>query len=132
MEIFDRNSKVREAMTYPLITASSNDTVSSVLGLMINNHKGFIIICRGGLLKEIEGIITNGMILNKIYIEGLDPDRTKASDIMMRTPLICIDPDSRLEDAISLMKLYNIRRLPVVKEQVLVGVVTLRDIFHIL
>jgi CBS domain-containing protein len=132
MTIREGDFRVRDVMSYPLITANSNETVSSVIRLMIDYKKGCVIICGEGLLKEIQGLVTNGMILKKIYIEGLDPSKTKVSDVMDLPPLIHIDPDAKLNYAISLMKRHNIRRLPVIKDQVLVGIVTLKDILKLL
>lgn len=47
---------------------------------------------------------------------------------IMSSPALCIDPSSTLPEALELMKTHRVRRLPVLKERQLVGIITLGDV----
>ncbi|MGD1834626.1 MAG: cyclic nucleotide-binding/CBS domain-containing protein, partial [Nitrososphaeraceae archaeon] len=72
------------------------------------------------------GIITEKDITRKIVAEGKDPKTTPANEIMSK-PLITIQPETPIYTAAELMIEYEIRRLPIVKDNQLLGIVTASD-----
>ena len=75
------------------------------------------------------GIVTERDITWKVATNGLDPKNVKIEEIMS-TPLIIVDPDEDLAEAANIMKQHKIRRLAVVREGVLWGVLTAGDIMR--
>jgi CBS domain-containing protein len=75
------------------------------------------------------GIITERDIAWKVVANGLDPKNVKIEEIMS-TPLIVVDPDEDLSEAANKMNKHKIRRLVVVKEGALLGVLTAGDIMR--
>jgi CBS domain-containing protein len=63
----------------------------------------------------------------KVAGDGLDPKNIKVAEVMS-TPLITVDPDADLLEAAKVMKDHKIRRLAVVRESVLYGVLTAADV----
>jgi CBS domain-containing protein len=68
------------------------------------------------------GIITERDILYRIVAENRAPSKTELKKLVS-SPLITIDEESSLKDAISLMMKKGIRRLPVVQENNIIGIV---------
>jgi len=69
------------------------------------------------------GIITERDILFKVVAAGLDPKQVRAEDVMS-SPLECVEDSSKVGDAISKMSRLGIRRLGVVQNGKIVGMVT--------
>jgi len=72
------------------------------------------------------GIVTERDIIRKITAEGLDAMRVHVAQIVS-SPLISIHPDRPAREAAALMLEKKIRHLPVVKENRLLGIITLQD-----
>ena len=72
------------------------------------------------------GIVTERDIIRKITAEGRDAMRVHVAEIVS-SPLITIHPDKPARDAAVLMVEKKIRHLPVVKENRLLGIITLQD-----
>lgn len=78
-------------------------------------------------LSNIEGIITERDVL-RLVANGLDPTTIRAHEIMS-SPLITISaPDEPIDNASLLMFKHGIRRLPVVENGKIIGIVTSRDV----
>ena len=93
---------------------------------MKSERVGSIIITENG--KAI-GILTESDILRKIVAEEKDASKISVEEVMSSPP-ITISPDARIEEAIRIMGRENIRRLPVVENGKLVGMITERDIMQ--
>jgi CBS domain-containing protein len=85
----------------------------------------------GSLLVQIHnrkfGMVTERDMLNKVLAEELNPRKIKIKDIM--TDLrFTIDANSPLEDASEMFNTCPIRRLPVIEDEKIVGIITSRDV----
>lgn len=120
--------KVRDLMSYPIATVTPGATVLEAIRRMAGEKKGSVLVTGEGLLKECLGIVTTSQIFLKVFAEGRDPAVVPVTEIMTPGPLITIDLDATTRDAARLMREHNIRRLPVVKEGALVGIVTSKDL----
>ena len=109
----------------PIITARSFDSIYTISTSMKKNEVSSIIITdKNG--KQI-GIITERDIVRRTIADGKDPNTTKATNIMSQ-PLITVKANSNLFDAIEIMEKNNIRRLPIIKGNLIIGIVTVKDI----
>ena len=120
--------KVRDLMSYPLNTVRPDATALDAIKAMVDGKKGGIIVCGEGLLKECQGIVTTTKIFEKVLAIGVDPNVVKIGDVMTPAPLITIGPNATVKEAADLMIKYNIRRLPVVEDHTLVGIITSKDL----
>lgn len=120
--------KVRDLMSYPIATVTPGATVLEAIRKMAGEKKGSVLVTGEGLLKECLGIVTTSQIFLKVFAEGRDPAVVAVAEIMTPGPLITIDLDASTRDAARLMREHNIRRLPVVKDGALVGIVTSKDL----
>ncbi len=120
--------KVRNLMSYPIATVRPEATVLEAVRRMAGEKKGSVLVTGEGLLKECQGIVTTSQIFLEVFARGRDPASVAISEIMTPAPLIVIDLDATTREAAELMQKHNIRRLPVVKEGALVGIVTSKDL----
>jgi CBS domain-containing protein len=115
---------VRDVMTKSVKTVQTGSTVREAVQKMNKFDIGSIVVMDN---KRPVGIITERDILRKIVEQGIDPSVVKANDIMSY-PLITAEPDQSIEEAARLMAKKGIKKLPVVEDGRLVGIVTSMDI----
>ncbi|HOV82700.1 MAG TPA: CBS domain-containing protein [Methanothrix sp.] len=124
----EADMKVRDLMSYPIATVPPDATVLEAMRKMGEEGKGSLLVARSGLLKECLGIVTTSRIFHNVFAEGRDPGQVTVSEIMTPAPLVTIDLNASTEEAAKLMQKHNIRRLPVMKDGALVGIVTSKDL----
>jgi CBS domain-containing protein len=116
--------RVAEAMRTNIVRVEECASVAEASLSMYKKGQGCAIVLRQG--KPL-GIVTERDVTWKVAAKGLDPKNVKVAEIMS-TPLITIDPDADLAEAAKIMKKNKIRRLAVIKEETLNGVLTAADI----
>jgi CBS domain-containing protein len=118
---------VKHYMRKEVPTIGHQASVSEAAKAMDKLGNGFLIVLKNG---SPAGIVTERDFVRKVIARDADPKKITVGEIVS-TPLITVDPDEDLLKASELMQKNNIRRLPVVKEGIIYGVVTARDIsFH--
>ena len=122
--------KVRDLMRYPIATVTPEATVLEAIKRMVAEKKGSVLVAREGLLKECLGIVTTSQIFHKVFSQGRDPTAIAVREIMTERPLVIIDLDAPTSEAARLMREHNIRRLPVMKDGALVGIITSKDLLE--
>lgn len=117
--------KVRECMCNSVTTVTPETTVSEVAKLMMSNHIGCIPVCDQN--KNVLGLVTDrDLILRSIACEK-DIKCTPVKDIMT-TKIYNVAPDAEVTEASKIMCDCQIKRVPVVENDVLVGIITLGDL----
>jgi len=120
--------KVRDLMSYPIVTVRPESHVLEAIRRMADERKGCVLVARDGLLKECLGILTTSQIFREVFASGLDPAKVAVSEVMTPAPLITIDLNASCREAAGLMIKHDIRRLPVIKDGNLVGIITSKDL----
>jgi CBS domain-containing protein len=77
--------------------------------------------------EQLVGMLTDRDIATRVVAEAADPKMTSVGDIYSRD-LISVEPDEDLDEALRLMARNQVRRLPVVENGKLVGIVAQADI----
>ena len=113
---------VKELMTKDVVTVDLKKTVLEAAVLMGETMKGCLVVVDD---ETPVGIVTERDLVRRALAKKL-PSDTKISEIMSK-PLTTIDPDASLREAARLMVSNKIRRLPVVKENQLVGIIAASD-----
>lgn len=111
-------------MVKEVITIDENATVKEAAEIMNKFEIGCLIAIRKG---KAMGIITERDLLKRVIAEAKDATNTKVKDIMS-SPLVVVEPNMDLDEAVKLMFQMKIKKLPVVDGKRLVGLVTLTDI----
>ncbi len=115
---------VRDIMTKDVKKVRSDSTVADVVRKMNKFDIGSVVVVQG---ERPVGIITERDILRKIVEPRIDPTAIKAKQIMS-SPLITVNEDTNLEEAARLMTKNAIKKLPVIRNGKLVGIVTTMDL----
>lgn len=90
-------------------TTDPSATVFAAVQYM-NHHKlGALIVMEDGVVK---GIFTERDVLRRVLGEQLDPKATKVADVMT-ADVICVEPETDLDDVSSIMQQKRIRHIPV-------------------
>ncbi len=118
---------VKEIMTSDPISVDINTKISDAAKTMAELDVGSIIVTEG---NNPVGILTEHDMVKKIISKNNVPDSITLKNVMT-TPLITIDADEDIQKAKDLMLKMHIRRIPIVKNKKLVGLVTDTDLVSV-
>jgi CBS domain-containing protein len=116
--------KIRDIMTTDVTTAELCSTLEEIATIMRHEDVGAVPIVDD---DELVGLVTDRDIVLRCVAEGGDPAESIAEDILTEG-LITISPEDDVLKAAELMSRNQVRRLPVVFENRLIGMVSLGDI----
>ncbi len=117
-------SCVEDIMTKKVLTTDVSSSVLELTRLMSEKDVGSLIVLEK---DNPAGIVTERDILKKVVAKGLDPGKVKAIEIMQK-PIVTINLSSSIFEAVEVMNANKIRRLPVVEDGKLRGIITLLDV----
>lgn len=120
--------KIRDFLkikAHPVITIGPNDTLSSATQKLVENNIGALPVCdnRGVLV----GIISERDLLKECFQHSSILGNTKVQDVMTKSVAVGT-PEDDLDYATSVMNQKRIRHLPVVVDQKVAGIISIRDI----
>ena len=115
---------VRDAMTSDPCAIDAGKDVSYAAKMMRDEDVGIAPIVEG---EQLVGVLTDRDIAIKVVAEGKDPTTVHVREIAS-TRLVTVDPSQDLDEAMRLMARHQVRRLPVVENGRLVGVVAQADV----
>ena len=115
---------VRHAMTEAPQTVRPDMNAADAAGLMKSEDVGALPVVRDG---ELVGMVTDRDLVIRVLAERQDPRSVRVGDIATKSP-VTVTPDMRLSEARELMVKHQLRRLPVIKANELVGILSLGDV----
>jgi CBS domain-containing protein len=115
---------VRDAMTADPRSIGASASVVEAARLMLEQHIGSLPVTED---DRLVGMITDRDITTRVVAESAVPETTSVGDVYSRD-LISVEPNSDLDEALRLMARHQVRRLPVVENDRLVGMVAQADI----
>jgi CBS domain-containing protein len=115
---------VRDAMTENPRSIGASASVVEAARLMREGDIGSLPITDD---EELVGMITDRDITTRVVAEASDLATTSVGDVYSQD-LISVEPDKDLEEAVQLMARHQVRRLPVVENGRLVGIVAQADV----
>lgn len=77
--------------------------------------------------EELRGIVTEKDLVTRVLSKSANPESMKVSEVMSQ-PVMVTTPNTPLEEAIRIMLTQGIKKLPVLEEEKLVGMLSLTDI----
>lgn len=117
--------KVGELMTRDIITCSPNETLAQAAQKMASGDIGSCPVVESN--NQLVGIITDRDITVRAVAKGLDPNSKHVSELMS-TDVVTASPDASIDDVCQLMSDHQIRRIPIVQSNQLVGIVAQADL----
>jgi CBS domain-containing protein len=115
---------VREVMTPGVRTVSPSQSLAEAAELMKSEDVGSLPVVEEGRLA---GILTDRDIVIRAVAERRDPETVKVDEIASGV-LVTVEPEQDLDEALALMARHRVRRLPVVEEGRLVGMLAQADV----
>ncbi len=116
--------KVSELMTRDPVTVRADTTCAEAALRMKQEDCGSLPVIEGGRLV---GIVTDRDIVIRAVAAGKDPKTCRVSEVMSADPLT-VSPDDDVAAALKVMAERQVRRLPVVKDAKLVGILVTAQI----
>ncbi len=116
--------KVRQVMTPRPVTFDATTPIVKAAEAMLQNGIGDVVVKKDGKLC---GIVTDRDIVIRVLAAGKDPKTTNVEAICSRE-LLTASPDQETTDAVKIMRQRAVRRLPVVQNGDVVGIVSLGDL----
>jgi len=114
----------KEIMTKKLITINPNNTVFDACLKYRDNKVGCLLVTDN---ESCIGIVTERDLIERTMCFHKDIDKTKVSEIMS-SDIITIQSLETLEKAIGIMNKFKIKKLPVISDKTVVGIITITDI----
>jgi CBS domain-containing protein len=119
------SKKAKDVMSSPCECIGEGETVEAAARKLADLNVGSMPIC--GDDDKLKGMLTDRDIVVKVISQGGDPSQVTASELAEGTPVM-VDADDSIEDALEKMAESKIRRLPVIENKKLVGIVSQADI----
>lgn len=115
---------VNDVMAKKIITTRPHATIREAINIMESNDIGSLIVMEG---ERPVGIVTERDIVRRVAGPCIDPRTIRVQDIMS-SPLLTVKNDASLEEAASLMARKRVKKLGVVENEKLAGVITSTDV----
>ena len=102
--------------------------IGDALDLLAAKNIGALIVSSDG--SSVEGIISERDIVRSLQAEGPDVYRSRVSDLMTEKVITCVAED-RAASIMAVMVSRHVRHVPVVKDDRIVGMVSIRDLLQL-
>ena len=116
--------KVKDFMATDVVTVDVDVSVRKAVERMNAHDIGCLVVLEKG---QYAGIITERDILSRVVANARNSNEVLVGQIMSK-PLTIVDPEASLEEAINLMLEKKVKKLPVIKADKLIGLITMTDI----
>jgi len=116
---------IDEMMTTDPRTVRGQATIEDAARIMRDADIGDVIVLDES--GRVAGIVTDRDLVVRALADGVDPAEVRVDSILDQE-VVSIAPDESVETALDLMRDHKIRRLPVIDDERLVGIVTLGDL----
>lgn len=117
--------QVKDLMNPSVVTIEPGSSAALAARLISRHNVGALPVC--GEDRRLRGVVTDRDIVLRCIAAEEDPAQTPVRDIMTRS-CTTVSPQDDCREATRLMSLHQVRRLPVVENGRLVGVISLGDV----
>ena len=117
--------KVKDCMSHKVSWVKPENTIKDCATIMCNNHVGCIPVCDNS--QNVVGLVTDRDIILRCIACDKDVKTTPVSDIMSCN-VCCCTPNTDINEAEKMMSQNQIRRIPVIDNDKIVGILTLGDL----
>lgn len=115
---------VRDVMTSYPAAVTADTTIADAARLMRDKGIGDVLVTRG---DRLVGIVTDRDVTIRAVAESLDPSITPVESCVS-SDLVVVHATDRVSDAVQTLRDHAIRRVPVVDNDVVVGILSLGDL----
>ena len=108
---------------YDVFTATPDTNVMDALKMMDEKGMGALIVVEG---DELKGLFTEGDYISRVLLKGIDINETQVDSVMTKN-VLTIRPEQTVNESMQLMIDKDIRYLPVLDDNNLLGVISVGD-----
>jgi CBS domain-containing protein len=112
---------------HPVVTVGKSATVQTAAEIMARENVGALAVMEGELLV---GVFSERDVISRVISKQFDPAKTSVGSVMTRNIVIAL-ADETIESSLHKMKTANCRHLPVVDGEILLGMLSLRDLLQV-
>lgn len=105
-------------------SVSPDTTIYDALALMAQHRIGALLVCEN---KQLAGVFSERDYAREVVLKGKTSRGTPVKEVMSTT-VITVGPDDDVEDCMNLMSGKRIRHLPVIENNVVIGVLSIGDL----
>ncbi len=116
-------------MSKPVITVDPEMSIYDVVKLMNKKHIGSVVVSDDGI--KAKGILTERDIMSKVIGQKLNPETTQASKVMTKK-VMTVKLNTSLLEISKIMSKNELRRIVVVENNKMVGIVTSRELLQLM
>lgn len=120
------STRLKDIMVEDVITVNARATVKTAAAIMNKHEIGCLIVADK---EKAVGIVTERDILKRVIPKSEAPEKIRVTEIMSK-PLLTAKPEMEISEAAKIMFTKNVKKLPVVEQGCLVGLVTLTDLIR--
>jgi CBS domain-containing protein len=120
-----RAETIRDVMTPDPATVKPADSALEAARAMRDGNFGAVVVVEDG--GSVRGILTDRDIAVRAVAEGREPESTEVSEIFTTEPTT-LSPDQAVDEAVQALRDSAVRRLPVVEDSKVVGIVSIGDL----
>ncbi len=124
MLIADLLKQEQAGKTNDVVSCNADETVAAAVARMTDNNIGSVVVLRE---DSVVGIFTERDVLRGLHQNGGGFLDNLLEDSMV-TKVIVVNPNQTIDEALQIMNEYRIRHLPVVEENRVVSVLSVRDL----
>jgi CBS domain-containing protein len=117
-------SEILDSKGYDFWFVNPDDTVFDAVKLMSEKSVGALLVMEG---ERLVGIVTERDYARKVILEGKSSKQTPVRDVMTKRVLY-VGPERTIEECMALITDKRVRHLPVVKNNRVIGVVSIGDL----
>ena len=121
------NKTVRDAMTASPTAIASDKTAVDAARTMTTENVGSLPVVQE---QKLVGMITDRDLVTNVLAKDLDPNKVPVAEVATQDP-VSVSPDESLDTALERMAEKQVRRLPVVEDGRLVGILAQADVSRI-
>lgn len=114
---------ISDIMTTEPVTLDASESIQRAAREMRERDVGNVVVAENG---KVRGIVTDRDIVVRAVAEGSSPDQVTLRDVCS-SDLTTVSPDTDLAEAARLMREKSLRRLPVMRDDRVVGIVSIGD-----
>lgn len=116
--------EIRDVMSAEPVTIDSDRSVFEAAQAMRDYDIGDVLVLEDGRLC---GVVTDRDVVVRVFAAGLDPATTRVGEVCSRE-MVAVSPDDDTSHALRLVRGRSVRRIPVLRDGVPVGIVTIGDL----
>lgn len=126
-QLLSVSDPVNSLMSWPVASVETTDSLPDVAGELTADEIGAALVVRDGVLV---GVVSERDLTAQLA-SGTDPTKLTAGDVMTQH-LVTVSPEAPIYEAARIMQEARVRHLPVVSDGVVTGILSMRDVFHVL